>query len=164
MLLRGCLRSKRKIVKTIDFTYDSHMDSESHSSAEQRQSLFKRLLFVLYTLAIIIASLLPADPKAQVISWDKLAHFLAYFGMSLLAYLTFRTRNGRILAISFVIAIGLVIEWVQGFVPGRVTSWNDALANGLGVLIGTAVFYLFQTQLLKLYDWVWSKIEGVFNP
>jgi VanZ family protein len=38
------------------------------------------------------------------------------------------------------ICYGLSLEYLQGFVPGRVPSWLDALANTGGVLTGFLLY------------------------
>ena len=118
----------------------------------------KRLLFALYVLLVVYVSLTPSEPTVKLVGWDKIGHFLAYSGMTILASLTFRTLNGRFRTILLIIGLGFLLEWVQTYIPSRSTSWDDAFANNLGVLLGTAVFYFQQKPLTKLYDWIWSYI------
>jgi VanZ family protein len=62
---------------------------------------------------------------------DKIGQFVAYFGVSLLFYLTFRTRfkNIDIYAVLFVSGYGVLMELAQLFVPGRDCSLRDAAIN-----------------------------------
>lgn len=119
----------------------------------------KTAVFILYALLIILLSLTPGDPEIGLAGWDKVGHFLAYAGMAGLAFLTFRSKNGRFLALLFTIALGFLLEWIQSFIPARTMGWGDALANSLGVLVGTAVFFTQQKRLTQIYQWVWAHLQ-----
>lgn len=112
--------------------------------------------FGLYVGLIIFLSLSPSETTIKLQSWDKVGHLLAYTVMVLVAFLTFSSHNGRIVSLIFIIGLGLLLEWLQSFVPGRLVSWNDALANGLGVLLGLIIFRFQERPLTRLYEWMWS--------
>ena len=97
------------------------------------------LIFALYVLFVILVSVFPGGGSSR---WhiDKIAHFLAYAGMAMLACLAFRSGSARISALIFAIALGAMLEWWQSFVPGRNMSLIDGIANTLGVLSGTLLF------------------------
>lgn len=82
-------------------------------------------------VAIPIGCLLPAGWLPPLPN-DKLLHFVAFGGMSLMA--------GRMappgyvaLALAAVFAIGWLIEILQHWVPGRSYCWRDLAANGAGI-------------------------------
>ena len=114
--------------------------------------------FGLYVLLIIYLSLSPSNATIKLQSWDKVGHFLAYTVMILLAFLTFPAKNGRIASLLFVIGLGLLLEWLQSFVPGRLMSWRDGVANGFGVLLGLVIFRFQERPLTRLYAWVWEQL------
>jgi VanZ family protein len=86
-------------------------------------------------------SLLP--PKhIELGSSDKFSHFLAYFVL-ILTYGYWRHKKYHaILGIVAFICYGVLLELLQGLVPGRVPSFLDCIANSLGVLIGSTILQL----------------------
>ena len=87
--------------------------------------------------------LTPHPPRAAALLWDKAEHFIAYFGLSLLASLAWGSRRSLILVLAAIVALGGALEILQSFV-GRDAEWGDFFANDLGALagLGTAVVYL----------------------
>ena len=67
--------------------------------------------------------------------WDKLDHFTAYFGLSLLATLAWGLRRSVAWIILGLMAGGGALEIIQSLV-GRDGEWGDFLANDLGALAG----------------------------
>ena len=102
--------------------------------------------------AVIILSLLPSG---GVPFWhaDKIAHFLAYAVMAVLALSGFRSRLFRPTALFCAVGLGTLLEWAQSFVPGRDMSLIDGIANTLGVFSGSLLFHL------RGEDWV----ERIFS-
>jgi VanZ family protein len=81
---------------------------------------------------------------------DYAMHFLAYFVMGILTVRAFARGvadpvAGRLAGYSmfFSLAYALSDEWHQMFVPGRVASFEDILADGLGILASLGFLYLF---------------------
>lgn len=82
---------------------------------------------------------------------DKLGHFLAYSTLSFHLLLLYSTKKNRILAILFAVSYGLLMELIQGFIPGRQSSFYDILANTSGVAIGLIIISLFKKQIISVY-------------
>lgn len=105
----------------------------------------------LLLLLVAVLSLVPIDIDSDVVS-DKTGHVLAYAVLSgwfsLLA--GGRTALGGI-AIGLM-AYGALIEILQGFTGYRFAEWGDLLANGLGILIGLAVYPTPLRRLFALID------------
>ena len=103
-------------------------------------------VFVAYVLIVVFVSLLPSG---GISLWhiDKIGHYLAYAGMAILAFLTFKSRVGQVGALIFAVGLGAVLEWAQSFVPGRDMSVADGMANTLGVISGAVCFYLWGEQI-----------------
>src|SRR3954462_869928 len=76
---------------------------------------------------------------------DKLVHFAAYAGLALLSLLAFERRRGTLVALSM-IPLGGLVEFAQRLAPGRTPDIMDALANCLGVLLGTTLGVLFVSR------------------
>ena len=48
------------------------------------------------------------------------------------------------LILLFLIGWGVLMEWLQGYVPGREVSGLDIIANTIGVAIGTALYFVWK--------------------
>jgi len=100
----------------------------------------------LFWPAVVVVAwgeLTPHPPAAAALVWDKAEHFLAYFGLSLLASLGWGLRRSLVWVLLAVVALGGALEIIQAFV-GRDAEWGDFFANDLGALtgLGAAVVYL----------------------
>ena len=81
-------------------------------------------------------SLTPRPPDLGVEQGDKLGHLLAYGGtMYWFCLLYLRTRVRAAYAAGFV-AMGIAIEFVQGWTGYRSFEVADMAADGLGVMLG----------------------------
>ena len=118
------------------------LKKEKNSAMKQKNKLFL-VLFIILIIAITVLSLLPPKSGLELGKSDKLNHFLAYAILSLnFGFLSTKIRS-YFIGIPFLIAYGLLIEFFQGFVPGRDPSFYDALANSAGVFSGFFIFSLF---------------------
>jgi VanZ family protein len=87
-------------------------------------------------LGIVIWGELDQGTSALEIEvWDKLLHFTAYFGLAGIATLATGESRKAILAPLGLIALGGLLEIVQGLV-GRDMSIYDEFANCLGAASG----------------------------
>jgi len=111
-------------------------------------------LFWAYTIILVLLAVLPINGSESTINntyvvsirLDYLLHCLVYIPwMFLLGWMTEATikkKAGTVLSyvlIAFVFAF--VNEGIQYFLPYRAYNINDLLANGLGVLLGSVVFW-----------------------
>ena len=105
-----------------------------------------RLLLIFYVAFVVLVSLIPSNGFSF---WhvDKIGHFVAYFGMTILAFLAFPSKGGHFLSVVFIIGLGILLEWGQSFVPGRDTSLLDGIVNALGVITGV-IFFRFRGHIL----------------
>ena len=118
------------------------LKKEKSPVMKQNNKLFL-VLFIILIIAITLLSLLPPKSGIELGKSDKLNHFLAYAILSLnFGFLSTKIRS-YFIGIPFLIAYGLLIEFFQGFVPGRDPSFYDALANFVGVFSGFFIFRLF---------------------
>ena len=95
-------------------------------------------------LAVVVwGELTPHPPRLAQLFWDKAEHFIAYFGLTLLASLAWGLRRSLVLVLAAMVALGGALEIIQSFV-GRDAEWGDFFANDLGALTGliVAVIYL----------------------
>lgn len=104
----------------------------------------KLLAFLIYALFVTYASLRPID-SASLGNWDKIGHLTLYFIFALLAYrVAANQKTYFYLCLGIVIYSGLM-EVAQSFMPGRMMSAYDLLANAVGV----AVAIIFTRMTLR---------------
>jgi VanZ family protein len=90
-------------------------------------------------IVLVYGSLEPALAPPGMFELDKLIHLSAYGGLATLGCLPCdRTRHCAPIVVGL-IALGGLIEIAQCYVPGRVGSIADFVANGCGVLLGVAL-------------------------
>lgn len=105
-------------------------------------------LWAVTTVATTVLYLLPnAGPPGQL-QLDKVAHLIAFGAIGFSGYLGAGRRPSALMLVSLGLAV--LLEWLQGFVPGREYSLADCAANlvgiGLGFAAGAAVRALAARQ------------------
>jgi len=102
---------------------------------------------------LFTATSLPAANLPSVAVGDKLKHFTAFFGLSVLLSLTLLYQNKVLLLKKYFLAAALIISSIYGlldeihqsFVPGRNNEFLDWVADSLGAAAGVfIVFYLLK--------------------
>ncbi len=113
------------------------------------------LPLIFWLIAIFALSAYPKAfiPQGKYISWDKLAHIIE-FGM--LGYLNARAfyfsgkpwlfKRWILITVVFGALFAAGDEWHQSFVPGRIATPWDAIADLIGVGLG---IWLFLRSLSK---------------
>ncbi|MBM3916508.1 MAG: hypothetical protein FJ349_02715 [Sphingomonadales bacterium] len=103
-----------------------------------------RVLLALELLVIVYFSLKSPQGGVNVQLNDKVGHFIGYGILSLNTFLVFgfRSKWHTTFILLFLIGWGVLMEWLQGFVPGREVSGWDIVANAIGVAIGTSFYYV----------------------
>ena len=89
--------------------------------------------------AILWLSLTPQPPQVDFEHSDKVGHFLAYGGLMFWFCQLYRASRTRLAYALAFIAMGVAIEFVQGWSGYRSFEVNDMVADGIGVLLGWAV-------------------------
>ncbi len=93
--------------------------------------------FFVSLVAVIALSLLPNETRPETGLWDKWEHILAYGVLVLLGGFGFKGwRSLLVVGIGLVI-LGAGLELAQSVIPGRGGSIYDAMANFVGVAIGS---------------------------
>lgn len=100
-----------------------------------KEKLFLVSLILVFT-GIAILSLLPPKSIEKIGEHDKINHFIAYAVLSLNVGLVVKKLKTYLFCLPALIGYGLILEYLQGFVPGRQPSWLDAIANTMGICIG----------------------------
>lgn len=89
-------------------------------------------------------TLMPQPPQVSVVTWDKAQHFLAYAGLMFWFRQAFAPHARWVI---FLILLGVIQEFIQGWSGHRHFEYADMLANTLGVGCG---FLLASTRLGSL--------------
>ncbi|MNK91459.1 VanZ like family protein [compost metagenome] len=101
-----------------------------------------RWLLASAMLALLVLSLMPASLSVPSTGWDKSNHAL---GFAVLAFLAYWAWPGHILlSLLGLLGYGALIEVLQSLTPDRMAEWSDLWADGVGLLVGTAVALLLQ--------------------
>jgi len=95
-----------------------------------------KISLICVVIGITVLSLMPPKSGIELGEHDKINHFIAYTVFSLNAGLLTKNFKNHLMILPLLVLYGLLMEFCQGFVPGREQSWLDALANTTGVGIG----------------------------
>jgi VanZ family protein len=107
----------------------------------------RQAVLLVYIIFIAVLSLAPSESRSLPIKHiDKVGHFLAYVVMAILALVSFRNWRGRMTAVIVAFIIAVLLEWGQGFVPGRLATLADGLTNVLGLLVGVLVYWFYERR------------------
>ena len=114
------------------------VDNLPCASAIRHRRLWLSLGWAL-VLCVVFLSLTPAPVQVPVTGGDKLGHLLAYGSMMIwFSNLHANLRSRVLLAIGFA-AMGVALEFVQGWTGYRTFDIADMAANAAGVLAGWAL-------------------------
>jgi len=103
--------------------------------ARHRRGL--KSLWAAGTLIILILSLLPKDIMIPEPPFsDKIAHFLAYGAVTWVGAIAASTFRRRVYLGLVMLALGILLEVAQAFVPGRTPEMFAGVANLGGVAGG----------------------------
>lgn len=97
--------------------------------------------------AITILSLLPLQFAVKSGVSDKIEHFVAYAALTCAGRLGHPERPTAWALAVTVIAYSIGIELAQSFIPGRMMSGWDVVANTGGTVIGLALSWLILRRL-----------------
>lgn len=86
----------------------------------------------------LYSALTPSDGASSLFPWDKLAHFAAFYVVTLLALPAFPRANLLVIAAGL-LGLGVAIEFLQ-MLPGvnRDADWKDVVADGAGIAAALA--------------------------
>jgi VanZ family protein len=113
--------------------------------------VFRYWLPVFVYLALV--QVLGAQPDLHVPllfpNIDKVIHLLEYLGLGVLLARAWRASfrlpvpiKTALLAVGVGLCLGAADEFIQSFVPGRMSSVNDLLADATGLLVAQFIYLL----------------------
>jgi len=103
--------------------------------------------FWLLLSAITGLSLLPLQFAVQSGLSDKIEHFAGYAALAAACRIGYTHMVTPWRLGVAIVAYGIAIEIAQSFIPGRVMSGWDIVANTVGVLIGLGLAWLLLSRL-----------------
>lgn len=89
--------------------------------------------------AIVWLSLTPSPPTVDFAESDKVGHFIAYGVLMFWFSMLYFKRASRAAYAAGFIAMGVGLEFVQGWLGYRTYEVFDMVANTIGVLLGLAL-------------------------
>lgn len=107
---------------------------------------------------LVMLSLLPLPQIGpELPQGDKWGHLLAYASLSLyFAQWAASTRQRALQALGL-LALGALLELLQGLTGYRRGEWLDLLANGAGVLLGASLALGPAGRWLRRLDRLWPR-------
>ncbi len=105
-----------------------------------QKSRLQRMMLALWIASVAMVICLSLSPRLEMpydfSNADKVAHFLAYLWLAALSFFAFPTPKSTLTGALCMVPLGICLEFLQIYVPGRSFSAADMAANGLGVILG----------------------------
>jgi VanZ family protein len=109
---------------------------------------------MVWSLIILVLSLVPGKelPEVHIFQVDKLVHFfffsvlmvLTSYGIYKFNFLKKTILGPVLVGFIYSFGLGILIEILQQYVPGRSFSYADMLANSIGVGMGYVFFRIIR--------------------
>ncbi len=108
-----------------------------------------RLTFWCSAILLAIGSLVPTEmlPRQAATIWDKGQHAVGFAWLALLGLLTHRQKPWTLLIA--LLLYGGIIELLQAVTGWRHAEWQDLLADGIGLLIGTTIWLFMRHRATR---------------
>ena len=112
------------------------------SRSGKRTPFARRRIFLFFWIGVLTVLGLVPLRDFNIGSLDKILHALFSFITVVLFFTGSRERTiFSLIFIGFLVLVcGILIEMIQGFIPGRTSNPYDVLANFIGIAV--AVFFL----------------------
>ncbi|MFH1412509.1 MAG: epoxyqueuosine reductase QueH, partial [bacterium] len=115
--------------------------------------LTKILLIIAWCLLIIAIMTkpfdLPDDLEPKFTLYDKIVHIIMFGGLTMLWLLLWQEfkwfvfKKGAFLSIGFAFFFAYSMEYLQQFIPGRMSNLLDLAFGALGMFISVLLYYLY---------------------
>jgi VanZ family protein len=125
---------------------------------EKNKTTLVYLPLVIYWISLFVATTIPAQSVPSLgLGGDKVAHFFAYFILSVLLCLTFSFQeklrfakiNAVLLTLTIVLCYGVLDELHQMLVPGRSAEFLDWAADAAGAVCGSLIISFLLKKFKK---------------
>lgn len=108
-----------------------------------------RIAFILYGLLVAWASLKSGGGPQPIEHFDKIMHFVFYGIFTVIAAGCTKNQTTWILLCLFIAGYGVLMEFLQSFIPSRFMSIADMIANTCGV---AAAWLILKRRKRKPYE------------
>ena len=106
-----------------------------------------KIAFFIGLVAVIALSLLPQETLPETGTWDELNHALAYAVLAVAGGFGFEGWRSLLMVGLGLVVLGAGLELAQSATPGRDGSIQDALANLVGIALGSLALAATNTFL-----------------
>jgi len=110
-------------------------------------------ILVIWMCSLIVIIYFSLQPSMAITTpsryLDKIFHLLSYLWLAMLLALYFRTRKSFLLVPVLLILLGIALEIIQSYIPGRFFSVPDMISNSLGVVAGALLGKKIKSLLAK---------------
>jgi len=110
-------------------------------------------ILVIWMCSLIIIVYFSLQPSmaitAQSRYLDKIFHLLSYLWLAMLLMFYLRTNRSFLLVPVLLILLGIALEILQSYIPGRFYSVPDMISNSLGVVAGALLGKKIKSLLAK---------------
>jgi len=118
---------------------------------------FRALWLVVGYLLIVLVIYLSLSSSPVTIDTglpyeDKLFHFVAYFTLTFWFVQIYHIRHHVILWGIFLLCLGMLLEYLQGFDANRYSEAADMIANTLGVIVAMIILSLKGDGILAWFE------------
>ena len=96
-----------------------------------------RLAFYLGLGLVVALSVIPQDAVPAPSLWDKASHVMAYAALATAGGIGYRGLRSLCLVGLGLLLLGAALELAQSFLPDRIASFHDILANAIGIALGS---------------------------
>ncbi|MCH9740029.1 MAG: VanZ family protein [Epsilonproteobacteria bacterium] len=104
-----------------------------------------KVLFFITVVIVLILALIPSDHiDLDCIYEDKIKHATAFFVLSLLLNRASSTLQHRLRNVGALLIFGVIIEFLQSLTPNREASFNDVVADLVGILLFQLLYSLYR--------------------
>lgn len=112
--------------------------------------------FIIFSISFYLSSQSTIEQMPTFSYADKIVHFICFGGLAFwVAFGCNSSENKKIkiLLPTIIVSIyGIIDEFHQSFTPGRDATISDWIADTLGALFGSFVFYLVVKIIKKIKD------------
>lgn len=114
-------------------------------------------------LLVVLVTFLSLTPEPPTIlsaaARDKVAHLLAY-GALMLWFLQLYPVSRRPVIAILLVAMGVLIEVLQGFILTRSSEYADMIANTGGIMVGWMLGRTRLSEMLEILDRKIARLYG----
>ncbi|MFK8027891.1 MAG: VanZ family protein [Gammaproteobacteria bacterium] len=114
--------------------------------------IFFRVILVSMIISSLFLSLSSAPHSVPMVWNDKLIHCISYFLLMMVLDFSYNASKQLLIKAVLILIYSGLIEYAQGFIPGRETSLADLLANGVGIMLFIALVPVLKQ--LKAYQFL----------